>query len=50
MGSLTVAQAAAPAATLTALIITVAAGSVLLLPSLGLLFAVVRRPSAERPS
>jgi cytochrome bd ubiquinol oxidase subunit II len=45
VGSLTVAQAAAPAATLGALVATIAAGSVLLLPSLGLLFALVRRPA-----
>jgi cytochrome bd ubiquinol oxidase subunit II len=44
VGSLTVAQAAAPAATLTALVITLAVGSVLLLPSLGLLYTTVRRP------
>ena len=51
VGSLTVSQAAAPAATLTALIVTLAVGSVLLVPSLGLLFAVVRRPSpSQTPS
>jgi cytochrome bd ubiquinol oxidase subunit II len=49
VGSLTVAQAAAPAATLTALIVTLAIGSVLLLPSLALLFAMVRRPYPIEP-
>jgi len=50
VGSLTVAQAAAPAATLGALVATIAAGSVLLLPSLGLLFALVRRPARREPA
>jgi len=44
VGSTTVAQAAAPAATLTALIIAVAIGSVFLVPSLALLFWMVRLP------
>jgi len=44
VGSTTVAQAAAPAATLTALLIAIAVGAALVLPSLGLLFWMVRLP------
>jgi cytochrome d ubiquinol oxidase subunit II len=51
VGSFTVGQAAAAPATLTALIAVMAVGSVLLLPSLGLLFAVARQshPLDARP-
>jgi cytochrome bd ubiquinol oxidase subunit II len=45
VGSLTVAQAAAPAATLTALIIAIAVGAVFVLPSLALLFRLTRLPN-----
>jgi cytochrome bd-type quinol oxidase subunit 2 len=44
VGSLTVADGAAPTATLDALVETLAFGSLLLLPSLGLLFWLIRRP------
>lgn len=44
VGSLTVAQSAAPSSTLTALIIAVSVGAAIVLPSLGLLFWVVRLP------
>jgi cytochrome bd ubiquinol oxidase subunit II len=46
-GRVTVAAAAAPHATLVALIVTLAVGSVLLLPSLGLLAWVIRRQDTE---
>ncbi|HET9051221.1 MAG TPA: cytochrome d ubiquinol oxidase subunit II [Candidatus Dormibacteraeota bacterium] len=45
-GALTVSQAAAPHPTLAALIIALVVGSLVLLPALGLLFWVIRRPVA----
>ena len=45
-GTLTVTQAAAPHATLVALIVALVVGSLVLLPALGLLFWVIRRPAA----
>ena len=47
VGSATVAQAAAPHATLVALVVALAAGSALLVPALGLLFWVIRRPASS---
>jgi cytochrome d ubiquinol oxidase subunit II len=49
VGSTTVAQAAAPAATLTALVISLSIGAVLVLPSLGLLLYMVRLPQHVAP-
>ena len=46
VGSLTVTQAAAPHPTLVALIVALVLGSLVLLPALGLLFWVIRRPLA----
>jgi cytochrome d ubiquinol oxidase subunit II len=46
VGSATVSQTAAPVSTLVALIVVLAIGSVLLLPSLALLFWLVRLPNA----
>ena len=45
VGSVTVAQGAAPHATLVALIVTLTVGSLVLLPSLGALFWLIRRPA-----
>ena len=45
VGSLNVAQGAAPHATLVALIVVLTLGSIVLLPALGLLFWVIRRPA-----
>jgi cytochrome d ubiquinol oxidase subunit II len=49
VGSTTVAQAAAPAATLTALVISLSIGALLVLPALGLLMYVVRMPQHVAP-
>jgi cytochrome bd ubiquinol oxidase subunit II len=49
VGSTTVTQAAAPAATLTALVISLSIGAVLVLPSLGLLLYMVRLPQHAAP-
>jgi cytochrome d ubiquinol oxidase subunit II len=50
VGSTTVAQAAAPAATLTALVISLSIGAALVLPALGLLLYMVRLPKQIAPS
>jgi cytochrome d ubiquinol oxidase subunit II len=50
VGSLTVGQAAAPVATLSALIVTLSVGSLFVLPSLGLLFWIARQPHSIEPS
>jgi cytochrome bd ubiquinol oxidase subunit II len=50
VGSTTVAQAAAPAATLTALVISLSIGAALVLPALGLLLYMVRLPQQIAPS
>lgn len=50
VGSLTVGQAAAAPATLSALLITLGAGSMFLLPSLGLLFWIARQPHSIEPT
>jgi cytochrome bd ubiquinol oxidase subunit II len=49
VGNTTVAQAAAPAATLTALVISLSIGAVLVLPALGLLMYMVRLPQRVAP-
>ena len=45
VGSVTVSQGAAPHATLVALVVALTVGSMVLIPALGLLFWVVRRPA-----
>jgi cytochrome d ubiquinol oxidase subunit II len=50
VGSITVAQGAAPQPTLIALVETVSFGSLLVLPSLGLLFWLIRRPVTAGPA
>ena len=49
VGSVTVAQGAAPHATLMALIVTLSVGSLVLLPSLGALFWLIRQPAIAEP-
>ena len=49
VGSTTVTQAAAPAATLTALVISLSIGALLVLPALGLLMYMVRLPQRVAP-
>jgi cytochrome d ubiquinol oxidase subunit II len=48
-GKLTLAQAAAPDATLTALVITAGAGALLLIPSLAMLYRMVLRGRLDKP-
>jgi len=45
VGSVTVAEGAAPHATLVALLVTLSVGSLVLLPALGALFWLIRRPA-----
>jgi cytochrome bd ubiquinol oxidase subunit II len=47
VGSVTVAQGAAPHATLAALVVVIVVGSLVLVPALGLLFWVIRRPAGS---
>ena len=47
VGSVTVEQGAAPHATLAALVVVVVVGSLLLVPALGVLFWVIRRPAGS---